>query len=378
MWTNHARPVPGEPLLSPVLLTRAVRLKAEYRPGNLRLFSYARHALASYLQERGVSTGDLYVPSYICAEAIAPLKDIGQQVRYYPVQDNLAPDWTRLERQVDGRGRALLLVHYFGFPNDIETALKFSQQHGLMLIEDCAHSFLTIYGNRTIGTMGDAGIYSYRKQLPIPNGAGLTVNRQRSTSETSTEPVPRLGSTSYREVARQLVKYGLYRCGIPRKLWGRAVTRQPGQNGALHQDSSPLYPAMSALGSRIMTALEPSFPKIVATRRGHYQHLCDAFSQFPEAIIPFASLQEGVCPYLFPVLLADRNRVIGELQRHGIPALTWPDLPDEVQSDSTFGVAHRFASEIMTLPIHQDLKTAHIESMINAYREIRNTGGRRA
>ena len=216
--TGRVKSIPGEPLLSPGLLIRAMRAKVALPSGEMRWFAYARYALANFLMERNVTKGILYAPSYICAEATTPLKDIGQTVRYYPVGDHLEPDWDWLETNLDAEARALLLVHYFGFPNSVQEALEFSRRHSLFLVEDCAHSFLTRVVGETIGSFGDGGFYSYRKVLPVPNGAGLVTKGQEEVGGVQCDG-PDLGGPPYLAIARQLVKHRLYRSGIPRKLW---------------------------------------------------------------------------------------------------------------------------------------------------------------
>ena len=310
----------------------------------------------------------MYVPSYICEDATASVAANGQEIEYYPVQEDLKPDWDWLERQaLQGRGRALLLVHYFGFPNDPWTAREFCRRHGLAMIEDCAHSFLTQSEGQTIGTVGDAAIYSYRKLLPLPNGAGLlSAGDMAPSAARNGPPVPE--KAPYRAFARQMAKYSLYRMGIPRRIWLPLKGGPPGMAGTHNGASGPPYRGMSQLAFRVMKALEPHFGRIAATRRDHYQALARAFSELPEARIPYQGNLDKVCPYLFPILVSDRDALLRDLNRRGIPAQTWPDLPEKVWRDPQFRVAHRYTSELLAFPVHQDLTPAHVDAMIEGYR----------
>ena len=373
MPMSAGRRVPGEPLLSPALLLRAMRARGPAQSTNVRLFAYARHALARIVEEGSVTGGVLYAPSYICTEATLPLRAIGQEVRYYPVRSDLEPDWDWLEGDLDSRARALILVHYFGFPNAIDDAQDFVRRHGLLLIEDCAHSFLTRHVGQVIGTIGDAGIYSYRKMLPLPNGAGLITKG----GEEDPPGAPRMGNYPYREILKQLVKHGLHTRGVPGRMWGWVARGPSSSNGAYSGPDAGRSLPMAGICRRIMNALEPSFESIVSIRRGHYQHLVNGFSQFPEVTLPYPDLIEGVCPYQFPILLHDRERVLRELRASGIPCYTWPVLPDEVAAEPAptpapaFEVARRYANQVLTLPVHQDLKAAHVEEIIDSYRKVR-------
>jgi hypothetical protein len=59
--------------------------------------------------------------------------------------------------------KAILMVHYFGQPQDINAFQQFAQKNSLFLIEDNAHGHSGTYNNKMLGTFGDIGISSPRK-----------------------------------------------------------------------------------------------------------------------------------------------------------------------------------------------------------------------
>ncbi len=373
--TNHTMPskaktpVTGEPLLSPSLLLRALRAKGVGdASGDLRLFSYARYALATLLMERGADKGTLFAPSYICDDAVAPLPPLGQSVRYYPVREGLEPDWEWLESRVNGGGNALLLVHYFGFPNALDSALEFCRSHGLTLIEDCAHSFLTRYRGKIIGTIGDAGFYSFRKLLPIPDGAGLVTG-----GGTPCDGTTDFQRTRWAQIARQLLKYGIYRSRGTASLLGRLRARQrvPTSLASAPQPRGNGRHGISRMSYKLMKTLEPEHQAIYVRRRENYLYLLDAFSNFPEAVPLYPALEEETCPYAFPLLLADRSSVQERLLRIGVPAHPWPGLPSEVAGNSDFPMANRYADQVMLLPVHQGLDANHLQRIVEGYQRVR-------
>lgn len=364
--------VPAEPLLSPSLLAKALRRSPEAPAQGMRFFSHARHALARYVVEQGITEGILYVPSYICTEAVEPLERLGQRICYYPVLESLEPDWDWISREPNPAGKALLLVHYFGFPNAIEEALEFCQARGLLLVEDCAHAFLTRVRGRAVGTFGDAGFYSLRKFLPLPDGAALVMKNQSQTARSPAAPAS-LARTRYGPVARQLLKFGVAKTGVPTPLWRwwrdrRLMPPPDGRGGDL---LGPATDSMSELSYRIVTHLALEFDGMVLRRRENYQRLAEAFSSFPEVKLVYPRLTEGVCPYLFPVLVQGRDRIIADLRRGGIPAQGWPVLPAAVQLDPTFNLAHYYSRQLLTLPVHQDLRVSCMDRIIGSYRRVR-------
>lgn len=354
--------ISGEPLLGPGLLLRAAGHGAAWPGTDVRLFSRARHALASYLEVVGLARGTLYVPAYICAEAVAGLGMDGPSVRYYPVGRDLTPDWAWLAGRKFGDRDSLLLVHYFGFPNDVDRALELCHDRGLHLIEDCAHSFLTTHGGKVIGTFGDAGVYAYHKLLPIPDGAGLV--RRSSLGTDALGPERSAGLAEGRAIARQLVKFGIYRMGLARLLLYGA--RRNGHDSAANTVSGSGR-GISGASVRLLRALAGDFGGIVARRRDNYRSLAAAFQDSPGVAPLFPDLEDGVCPYAFPVEVESRNEVINRLRGEGVAAYRWPDLPSEVSGSSDYPDANRLASRVMLLPVHQDIGPKDIARIVDAY-----------
>ena len=274
-------------------------------------------------------------------------------------------------------GKAVLLVHYFGFPNAVDDALAFCRERRLLLIEDCAHSFLTSLNGKAMGTFGDAGFYSLRKTLPLPDGAGLVVN---STNSPSSSPGPRdhTVGTPYRPLLARLIKFGASKTGVPSPLWHRWSVRTAvdSTNGTASGRSTAVPTSMSMVSRRIMKVLEPGFVEIVLRRRRNYQRLAEVFGSFPEVRPLYPQLGEGVCPYLFPFLVGDKDEVVSRLRSRGIPAQGWPTLPRTVLEDPALQVAKQYARELVTLPVHQDLDTHDIDYMVETYESGRTTNSR--
>jgi len=59
----------------------------------------------------------------------------GGEVKFYNVSLDLKPDFTDIKSKIDGKTRAILAVHYFGFPQPIRQFRELCQEHGLYLIE---------------------------------------------------------------------------------------------------------------------------------------------------------------------------------------------------------------------------------------------------
>ena len=83
---------------------------------------------------------------------------------------NLDP--SLLERHVTPRTKAILVVHLFGHPVDMDPVSEVAKKHGLLVVEDCAEAHGAIYKGRKVGGLGDAGCFSFYANKIITTGEG--------------------------------------------------------------------------------------------------------------------------------------------------------------------------------------------------------------
>lgn len=87
-------------------------------------------------------------------------------------------DPASIERNITPRTRAVLVVHIFGHPADMDAIMRIARKHNLFVIEDCAQVPLAEHRGRLLGTIGDCGIYSlnYHKHIHTGEGGMITTN----------------------------------------------------------------------------------------------------------------------------------------------------------------------------------------------------------
>jgi len=76
--------------------------------------------------------------------------------------------------------RAVIVVHYGGYPCDMEAICEYAKRNGLAVIEDCAHAPGGAIGGRRVGAWGDVGCFSFfsNKNLSTGEGGMLTTNNE--------------------------------------------------------------------------------------------------------------------------------------------------------------------------------------------------------
>jgi len=94
-------------------------------------------------------------------------------------------DWRQLDQALTSRTRAILPVHLYGHPADMQPILDFAHSHGLRVIEDASQAHGATYRGQRVGSIGDIGCFSlyYSKNLGAYGEAGICVTNNAMLAE---------------------------------------------------------------------------------------------------------------------------------------------------------------------------------------------------
>jgi dTDP-4-amino-4,6-dideoxygalactose transaminase len=94
-------------------------------------------------------------------------------------------DWRQLDQLLTPRTLAIIPVHLYGHPADMQPVLDFARSHGLCVIEDASQAHGATYKGQRVGSMGDIGCFSlyYSKNLGAYGEAGICVTNDSALAE---------------------------------------------------------------------------------------------------------------------------------------------------------------------------------------------------
>jgi dTDP-4-amino-4,6-dideoxygalactose transaminase len=84
----------------------------------------------------------------------------------------LTIDPASIESRLTERTRAIMPVHIFGMPCDMDAVSAVARKHKLSVVEDACQAWLAEYKGRKCGTIGDLGCFSFQESKHIPSGEG--------------------------------------------------------------------------------------------------------------------------------------------------------------------------------------------------------------
>lgn len=134
-------------------------------------------ALETALHVLGVDAGDevivspyTFIASYnviFSQKALPVFADIDQET--------FTIDPHKIEAKINQHTKAIMPVHIFGLPADMDRIMAIARQHKLVVIEDACQAWLAEYKNKMCGTIGDLGCFSFQNSKNIPAGEGGAV-----------------------------------------------------------------------------------------------------------------------------------------------------------------------------------------------------------
>jgi dTDP-4-amino-4,6-dideoxygalactose transaminase len=144
-------------------------------------------ALILTLRALDIGPGDEVVTvSHTALATVAAVLAVGAT----PVLVDIDPIYYTLDPAVLGdaitaRTKAIVPVHLYGQPADMDSILDVAKKHGIPVIEDCAQATGAIYKGRRVGSIGDAGCFSFypTKNLGAIGDGGMVVTNSQRISD---------------------------------------------------------------------------------------------------------------------------------------------------------------------------------------------------
>jgi perosamine synthetase len=159
--------------------------RAGMDPAHAVAASYGRIAFYYILKALDLPAGsEIIVPALTFWVVPALAKVAGLKVVFAdidPATFTLSPE--ALERAITPATRAVVPTHLYGLPCDMGPILDIAARHKLIVIEDCAHALGATWKGRPVGTLGDAGFFSFQTLKPLNcYGGGLALVRDAAVA----------------------------------------------------------------------------------------------------------------------------------------------------------------------------------------------------
>ncbi len=146
------------------------------------LMSSGYGAIVSALIGLGIGPGDeVIVPAYTYIATALAVTQVGAIPVIADIDDTLTIDINEIEKKISKNTKAIIPVHIQGFPCNMDAICSLAEKYDIAVVEDACQAIGGRYKEKFLGTIGDAGAYSYNYYKVITAGEGgclVTDNRQ--------------------------------------------------------------------------------------------------------------------------------------------------------------------------------------------------------
>ncbi|WAC11777.1 DegT/DnrJ/EryC1/StrS family aminotransferase [Dyadobacter pollutisoli] len=138
------------------------------------------NALVIAINQLGIQAGDeVLVPPYTFIASVSSILSNGAMPVFVDIDpETFQIDPAKIEAKITPRTKAIMAVHILGLPVDMDRIMTIAEKHKLLVIEDACQAHLAEYNKQKVGTIGDAGCFSFQnsKNLPIGEGGAIVSN----------------------------------------------------------------------------------------------------------------------------------------------------------------------------------------------------------
>ncbi|MBM5804429.1 MAG: DegT/DnrJ/EryC1/StrS family aminotransferase [Cyanobacteria bacterium K_DeepCast_35m_m2_155] len=351
-------------------------------------------ALILALRALGIGAGDEVITAsfsfFATAEAISA---VGATPVFVDVEaSSYLIDLAQLEAAITPATKALLPVHLFGRPVDMERLCAIADRHGLKVIEDCAQATGASWAGQPVGSWGDAGCFSFfpTKNLGGAGDGGAVTCKDpelaRAVKELAVHGMPRrylhtaLGYNSRLDTLQAAV------LNVKLPHLGSWVERRRTIAATYREQLAPL--GTSASGSSpcgLSIALPEAGPaghswnqfvlRVPSCPAG--QQACQSAAGAPAACCPSADsaaygLPEACCRDWLKQQLADQG--VNTIIYYPIPIHRQPAYSHLGYGPGSLPVTERLCSEVLSLPIFPELSGEQQDQVIRVLRQLVGAG----
>jgi len=248
-----------------------------------------------------------------------------------------------IERRITSKTKAILPVHLYGQPADMDAIMAIAQKHNLYVIEDCAQAIGAEYKGKKVGTFGDAGCFSFfpSKNLGCYGDGGML-------------------STDNEELASRVI-----------------ALRGHGGKVKYYHDELGVNSRLDEMQAAVLNVKLPHIDEWNSKRREKAHKYNEMFKDFQEVQTP-KELNNTKCVYhQYTIKVPNRNQVQKDLQEQGICSMIYYPVPLNKQKvhshikvdKNDLQATEKCTEVVLSLPIFPELTEDQQKTVVKAVKE---------
>jgi len=258
-------------------------------------------------------------------------------------EDTLNINADLIEEKITDKTRAIMPVHLYGQPAEMDKILDLADRHGLGVVEDACQAHGSRYKGRRAGSMGTSGSFSFypTKNLgAYGDGGCVTTNSEK-----------------FAEAIRSIADHG-------RTTW-------------THHAKEGINSRLDAIQAAVLRIKLRRLDEWNERRRKLAGIYLESLANIPE--VRTLSIIEGAEPvyHLFIIRVSSRESVMEKLRERGIGCAIYYPVPAHLQpafsflgyGEGSFPVAEKATTEVLALPLYPEMDESQVPEVLVALKE---------
>lgn len=313
----------------------------------------------------GVGEGDevITTPITFAASANCAFYCGGKPVFADIVPETYQIDPADIERKITDKTKVVIPVDYTGQTGDLQAIRDICDKHGLVMIEDAAHSIGTKYNGAHVGTIADMTTFSFHAVKTITGGEGGAI------------------VTSDEELYKKLVLLRTH--GITRD--DSLMEHDP--DGAWYYEQLLLAPnyRLTDMQAALICSQLDRLPDFIERRKAIRAKYDEAFSKMPELFVQKEDKNSDSCRHLYILRIVPEKLKIGRKEFfdalgaeniicnvHYIPTYYFPYYEKQGYKKGLCPNAEKLYDEMITIPLYSGMADSDADDVIEAVTKIVN------
>lgn len=298
------------------------------------------------LKALGIGPGDEVITvSNSWISTSETITQTGAKVIFVDIEPNYYTiEVPKIEEKITSKTKAILPVHLYGQPAEIDSIKKICDSYNLYLIEDCAQAHFASYKGQKVGTFGNAGTFSFYpgKNLGAYGDAGAIITNDDVLAD---------------------------------------KMRMFANHGALKKHNHQMEGINSRMDGIQAAILSTKLPYIDEWNKKRYQnglYYNELLSDIDEVVIPKIRPHSNHIFHVYVIQAKERDKLKSYLAEHGIStSIHYPTaLPFMKAYDylnhkpKDFPIAYKYQSKILSLPMYPELDRFSIDYVVEKIKEF--------
>lgn len=246
-------------------------------------------------------------------------------------------DVTKIEAQITDKTKAIMPVHLYGQPVDMDPILEIAKKHNLYVIEDCAQAVGATYKGKKVGSFGDFGCFSYfpTKNLGCAGDGGMI-------------------TTNNEELAQKI-----------------NVLRNHGSKKRYYHEELGLNSRLDDIQAAVINVKLKYIDDFNNRRREIASRYNEYFQDVPDIITPNVREDVQHVYHQYTVRVPNRDKIHEALKEDGVMTMIYYPVPLHRQKihlnlgvdPSTLPITEKYTDEVLSLPIFPELTEDEIKTV---------------